>query len=45
MVEAAKLWLSFLNDIDKSFLPNSIILFNGMSFPECIIKFLWKEME
>ena len=39
MVEAAKLWLSFLNDIDKSSLPNSIILFNGMSFPECIIKF------
>jgi len=38
MIEAAELWLNFLNNIDKNSLPNSIILFNGISFPECVIK-------
>ena len=45
MKEAAILWLSFLDGIDKNSLPNSIILFNGISFPECVIKFFMEEME
>ena len=43
MKEAAILWLSFLDGIDKNSLPNSIILFNGISFPECVIKFFMEE--
>ena len=43
MKDAARLWLSFLNGIDKNSLPNSIILFNGISFPECVIKFFMEE--
>ncbi len=38
MVDAAKAWLNFLRSIDKSLLPDTIILFNGISFPECVIK-------
>lgn len=43
MKEAAILWLSFLDGIDKDSLPNSIILFNGISFPECVIKYFMEK--
>ena len=36
-------WLKFLNSIEKSKLPKLIILFNGMSFPESIIKYFMDE--
>ncbi len=38
MIAASHLWINFLNTIDKELLPENIILFNGVSFPECVIK-------
>ena len=43
LILASKNWLSFLNSIEKSMLPKLIILFNGISFPESIIKYFMKE--
>ncbi len=43
MLNAGKSWLNFLSSIDRNLLPNSIILFNGISFPECVIKLFMEE--
>jgi len=43
MIKASNKWFEFLLSIDKNHLPENIILFNGVSFPECIIKYFMEK--